>query len=134
MAEVILFPDAALTVVTYLAAELADRSDTAVVRTRVPDVRPDRFVRVERLGGVRTNLVTDSAVVTVECWAATEADAAELAQLVRALIFASEGTTQGGAAVYNVTEVGGLAHLPDPDTEHQRYVFTAQIGLRGTAE
>ena len=134
MPEVILFPDAALVLTSYLSAELTDRSDTAVVRTRVPDVRPDRLVRVERTGGIRTNLVTDSAIVTFECWAASEADAAELGQLVRALIFAVEGTTQTGAAIYNVTEVGGLAHLPDPTTEHQRYIFTAQIGLRGTVE
>ena len=132
--EVILFPDAALTVVTYLAAELTARSDTAVVRTRVPDIRPTRLVRVERVGGVRTNLVTDSAIIAVECWAASESAAAELGQLVRALIFAAEGTTQSGAVIYKVTEVGGLAHLPDVDTEHERYVFTAQIGLRGTAE
>lgn len=132
--QVIVFPDATLTIVTYLTAQLAARGDTAVVRTRVPDVRPARFVRVERLGGVRTNLVTDSALVTVESWAATEAAAAGLAQLTRALLFAAEGTTQSGAVIYKVTEVGGVAHLPDVDTEHERYVFTTQIGLRGTAE
>jgi hypothetical protein len=132
--EVILYPDAALTIIGYLRSELAARADTATVGTRVPDIRPDRFVRVERVGGVRTNLVTDSALVTVECWAATEAAAVQLGQLVRALIFAAEGTTQTGVVIYQVTEVGGLAHLPDPDTEHERYVFTTQIGLRGTAE
>lgn len=134
MPEVIIYPDVALTVVTYLRAELADRADTATVGTRIPDVRPDRMVRVERVGGVRTNLITDSALVTVESWAASEADAAELGQLVRALILAAEGTTQAGVVIYKVTEVGGLQHLPDPDTEHERYSFTTQIGLRGTAE
>ena len=134
MQEVIVFPDAALTITTYLRAELAARSDTATVGTRVPDIRPDRFIRIERLGGVRTNLVTDSALITAECWAASESAAAELGQLVRALIFAAEGTTQTGVTIYKVTEVGGLAHFPDVDTEHERYVFTAQIGLRGTAE
>ena len=133
MPETIIFPDATLTTVVYITAQLLLRGDTTAVRTRVPDARPTRLVRVERVGGVKTNEVTDSAILTVECWAATESEAQSLGQLVRGLIFAMKGTTQTGVTVYLVQEVGGLAHLPDPDTEHPRYVFTAQIGLRGVA-
>ena len=134
MAQVVLFPDATDVVIDYLATELAARGNSAPVRSRVPNPRPAPFVLVRRLGGPRRDLVTDSPMIGVECWAASEADAHDLAQLCRALVFAMRGTTQSGVAVYGVDEVGGLANLPDPLSDHPRYIFTTTINMRGQAE
>lgn len=131
--ETIVFPDATLAAVTALRAGLTAQSSTATVGTRVPNPRPGLFVTVRRLGGVRRNLVTDSAQLTVECWGTTEQTAHDLAQLCRGIVHAARGTDQGGTVVYYVAEIGGPALLPDPDSDQARYVATYEIGTRGTA-
>lgn len=133
MNEVILFPDAVEVVTDYLAFELPLQMSAATVGTRVPKQRPAEFVTVRRIGGTASSLVIDNAQLSVECWATSEAAAADLAQLVRGLVHAMAGTTQGSVAVYRVTEIGGPAMLPDPDSDTPRYVATYQIGMRGRA-
>lgn len=133
MAEVIAFPDVEDALVTYLTAELAARGDTASVHVRVPTTRPDRFVRVPRLGGQQASLVVDNPTIAVECWAKTDAQAAGLARLTRALIRALRGQTTAGVTFYDVTEFAGPANLPDPDSNQSRYVFTVALQTRGIA-
>lgn len=133
MPEVIVFPDVEDALVTYLTAELAARGDTASVHVRVPNPRPDRFVRVPRVGGARANLVTDNATIGVECWAVRGKQAHDLAQMVRGLIFALKGQTAAGVRFYNVTEFAGPAELPDPTSNQSRYVFTVAVEARGAA-
>ncbi len=131
---VVLFPDATAVVIGYLSDALASRSVTAPVRSRVPNPRPAPFVLVRRLGGPRRDLVTDAPLIGVECWGASEEAAHDLAALCRALIFDLPGSAVDGVAIYRVTETGGLANLPDPLSDNPRYVFTCEVGMRGTGE
>ncbi len=133
MTETIVFPDATLAAVTAIRAGLTAASSTATVGTRVPNPRPALFAVVRRIGGVRRNLVTDSAQLSVECWGQSEQTAHDLAQLCRGIVHAAQGTDQGGTVVYWVAEIGGPALLADPESDLPRYVATYEIGTRGTA-
>jgi hypothetical protein len=134
VAERILFPDAVSTVISALNAQLDDLGYTGVpVRSRIPNPRPTRFVRVLRTGGPRVNVVTDAAQVTVEAWAASTADAHDLAQAARAIVNSLEGTVTGGVTVYGVNEFSGPADLPDPESEQPRYTWSASVNVRGIA-
>lgn len=131
--EVIAFPDAEAVGVAFLKAELATRSDTAKVATKIPAIRPPRLVKVTRTGGLRRNLMTDSAQLTFECWDVAEAEAAALSRVVRAIIHAAPQLSLPlGAQCSRVQEVGGPVSFPDPDTALPRYQFTASLDFRGS--
>lgn len=125
MIEPIVFPDAVEVVCDHLRTEL----DPTPVVSRVPTTRPAAFVRVMRVGGVRRNLVTDEATLTVEAWAASEQAAHDLAQLARAHIYAMPGDGD----VYRVTEFSGPALLPDPLSDQPRYSLTVAVATVGAA-
>lgn len=127
MIETIVFPDA----VEIVCDELRTRLATVTVTSQVPTSRSSdtSFVRVTRVGGVRRNLVTDEATLTVEAWAPTEQAAHDLNQLCRAYLYAMPG----GGSVYRVTEIGGPAFLPDPDSDQPRVSFTAAVATKGAA-
>lgn len=133
MREPIVFPDAAALAIGWLGDQLNIYGDTAPVRQKVPDPRPDRFVTIVRGGGVRHTLVSDAATLLVECWGETPTDAHDLAQLSRALLLAMQGMVVDDVAVYRIDEVAGPQQLPDPLSEQPRYVFTLSAHLRGTA-
>ncbi|MEU3289895.1 hypothetical protein [Streptomyces longwoodensis] len=129
MSPLVGFPDAVAVVATYLREQLVDRGDDVPVGTRVPSRRPARFVRLERIGGTRLDRVTDRPRIDVHCWADSEEAAADLAGVVRALLFAMPGWR--GAVAYDVAEVGGPNTLPDPESEQPRVVFAVEVSLRG---
>lgn len=132
MAEVIVFPDAVALLRTHL---LTISAVTDLVGSNitgdVPADRPATFIQLTRTGGISRDLVVDDPQVTVDSWAATQASAMHLAQLVRAHLHAIEGTVLEGVAVYGVAEVSGPVDLPDPDSQAARVRQTFQIGLRG---
>jgi hypothetical protein len=97
---------------------------------RQTDTRPKRFVTVNRGGGAQRDIVTDAPNIEFECWAETRADAAALAQTVRAEVKALVGQTIGGMTVYGVNEFAGPAHLRHPIETQHRYVYTAAIHVR----
>ncbi|MEO3976303.1 hypothetical protein [Streptomyces sp. CAU 1734] len=123
-------PDAVAIGCGYLRAALLARGTTAPVGTRVPDPRPIRFVRIERLPGVQLTVVHDRPRLDVHCWGADEADAAALAAECRAILGAARGTF--GATVLARPRTGGPGWLPDPVSGQARYAFTWDITLRGT--
>lgn len=125
------FPDGVAVVRAYLREALVDRGEDVPVGTRVPSPRPARFVRLERVGGTRLDLVTDRPRIDVHCWAVDDDSAIDLAQLARALLFAMPGWR--GAVAYDVSEVGGPNTLPDPTSEQPRVVFAVEVSLRGKA-
>ncbi|MFF9088652.1 hypothetical protein ACF1BE_19910 [Streptomyces sp. NPDC014991] len=124
------FPDAVALVRAYLRDALVARGADVPVGTRVPSPRPARFVRLERVGGTRLDLVTDRPRLDVHCWGDSEESAADLAALVRALLFAMPGWR--GAVAYDVVEVGGPNTLPDPESQQPRVAFAVEVSLRGT--
>lgn len=123
MTEVIVFPDIEGVLVTALTPALS-----LPVTTKVPATRPDKFVRLSRIGGNRRNVITDRAMVVVECWAKSTTEAERLSALTRAHIHALAPDT-----VRRVREVAGPQSFPDPLSETPRYQFTVQIDTRGAA-
>ena len=115
------WPDVTLAAV----AALADTLD-ASVGTRVPDPRPAAFVRVQRVGGPREQ-VLDRARVLVECWADTEAGAWDLSAAARE---AMRTLPTVGGDVVHVVEVGGPALVADPLTGTPRYLLTFEVTAR----
>jgi hypothetical protein len=112
------------TVITYLSTAMPGVD----VHRQVPGARPSQWLRVLRTGGVRHTYVSDAAQLTIEAWADTPADAADLAQLARAHLNAIVG-----ADAYLVEELGGPADLPDPESQQHRYTWSALVHLRGAA-
>lgn len=127
MAEVIAFPDPEKWVVTFLKSRTERSGRTAA--TKVPKTG-DRYTRISRVGGAARDLVTDSPMILVECFAADGVTAADDAKIDRALLMASARLSDD---VTRVIDVGGPSFLPDPDTNLPRYQFTVQLDMRGTA-
>lgn len=114
------FPDAEKTVIDYLAGQLAGIQ----VAGKVPNPRPDQFVRIERLGGPRETRVTEAGNFAIEAWAQTDNAAADLLNAARAELFDVEGN------LFGVDEYGGPARLPDPDSAMSRYTASFTIRIR----
>lgn len=97
------------------------------VGTRVPNPRPDTFVRAWRSGGAASNRVLDVAQVTVTSWAESTTAASELAQRCRHVLLNDHS---GMTLVRGVEESGGLYYDPDVDTGADRYTFTVTLRVR----
>jgi len=128
--EVIAFPDAEALAIAWLTGKLGAG---VTIATKVPATRPAKFVKVTRTGGVQRDLISDDAQLTFECWAASEIDASAICRLVRAHLKAVEGETVGGVFARKVTEIGGPANFPDPESASPRYQYTASVACRGVA-
>ncbi|WP_327725725.1 hypothetical protein [Streptomyces europaeiscabiei] len=123
------FPDAAAVVRSYLQAALAAHGTPVPVRTRVPDERPERFIRIERVGGTLLDRVTDRPRLAFEVWAPSEEETADLTKVARALVHAIPGWR--GAVAYDVVDVGGPNTAPDPISGQERGTFAVEVSLRG---
>lgn len=121
------FPDAVLVTMTYLRAVLPD----VHIDHAVPASPPEAFVRVKRIGGARRNLFLDRPRVDIQCWAATEGDAADLMLRTRPLVLAMAGK-RSGTTIYQVTEVSGPMPLWDSATGQPRYAFAVDFSMRGS--
>lgn len=127
---IIVMPDAVAVVVSYLRSTLMAVGQPAPVVSRVPSPRPARFVRVQRVGGLRQTAVSDRPRLDIHAWADTESAAADLVALVRGLLGAMPGV-RDGVPVYRVTEVGGPQWLPDNESSSPRYAIAVEIHMRG---
>jgi hypothetical protein len=124
---VVVFPDAVLVTIQYIRQALP----SVPVYSRVPDPRPDEFVRIERLGGIRRSLILDRPRIDVECWSDSEENAEALVSNVRAYVLAMAGK-RGTTTVYDVAEVSGPMWLPDSVSGQPRYSFAVEFSTRGT--
>ncbi|HEX5541112.1 MAG TPA: hypothetical protein VFX60_06050 [Micromonospora sp.] len=133
MPDIVVFPDVEALVSAWLRARLVERGQNVPVSNRIPNPRPAKFVTIQRHGGITATVVTDSPQVGIECWAPSDGDAHDLAQLCRALLNSLPGQILDGHTVYRVDEFAGPANLPDPVSAQPRYVLTLQIHIRGKA-
>jgi hypothetical protein len=89
-------------------------------------------LQIVRSGGndPRTFMATDRAVVDVDAWEATRADASDLAELAR-LHFRSDlpNTVVDGFVFTWVTTLVGPRWQPDPNPKVRRYTATYEVGL-----
>lgn len=127
MGEVIAFPDPEAWAVQFLKSRT--ERDGRKVGTKAPKTGT-RYTRVSRVGGASRDLVTDSPMILVECFADDGVTAADDAKIDRALLMAAARLSDD---VARVQDVGGPSFLPDPDTNLPRYQFTVQLDMRGTA-
>ena len=137
MTQVIVFGDVEDALRLYLETQLPLYGVTdADVACTIPNPRPDKFVTVQRAGGPQRDIITDSALILVECWAQTGSRAYALAKVVRGLLGdkALRNQSLSGLTVYRSQEVAGPAPLPDPDSDQSRYVLTIQVDFRGSVQ
>lgn len=121
--EVLTYPDPKAAVIGYLAGLL-----DVPVASRVPQVRPDGFVRILLAGGQGSveGLLSDVAF-TVEAWDNDEHKAQALAQRIRGHL--RRAYTMGGFPVYGYHEWGPPVDLAD-ESRQWRYTFTFAIRFR----
>ena len=129
MVPLILFPDVEAHLVTYLQSQLDERTEAYTSDVHVdidePSPRPARAVVVRRVGGFRLDHVRELARIGVNVWAATDADATDLVNMVRALITASpDGRPIVKAVEQSTNDV--------PDVQPHRYLVV-DLTVRGTA-
>jgi len=131
--QAIKFPPAEDLVISHLSAELPHYGSAATAHGSIPPARPDGYVVVRRAGGARKSIPVGSATLTIECYAPLPTQAADLAELTRAIVTAMQGTVVDDVTVYVVAEISAPQELPDPRTDDPRYTFTVSIDVRGSA-
>lgn len=124
--EYVVFGDVEAAVIVWLTPRL----EPVEAGTEVPDDRPTEFVKVSRTGASDSNLVTERAQITFECWAADDVRAGDICRLVKALVKAMNGQTVNGIFVRKVGTVGGPVAFADPETKLPRYQYTAELATR----
>jgi hypothetical protein len=128
----LIFPDAVELVTAELDRQLPALMGAAVpVGNRVPDPRPDRFVRVRRTGGTRITVVTEAATIAIEAWALDVAGAEDLAQAARSVVHSMARRTIDGVPVYLVDDVGGPAEDADELSDQPVMPFSVAVHVRG---
>ena len=90
---------------------------------------PGTYVRITRLGGVQRNIVTDSALIGVNCYSRRRSKAAELANKTRLILRDSAGTKVNDAGIRFWQEVSGPVNYPQPDVDRVRYQFSGELRL-----
>lgn len=127
----VIFPDSVLLASDELEAGLPALVGAAVpVGNRVPSPRPARFVRVRRQGGTRITVVSEAAQLEVQAWGADQAQAEDLGQACRSVLFAMQGRTVAGVPIYRVEDVGGPAEVPDPLSDQPVSQFSVALLVR----
>jgi hypothetical protein len=121
----ILFPDAEAWAIDRLKPMLLGRPESYVtgakVMSAVPPTMPARLVTIRRDGGAPTG-VFDNPRFGVNVWAANEADVADLAEMVNALL----RTAVGDDVCVSIRQLSGPS--PIADSKPRRYsVFQARL-------
>lgn len=135
MAQPVVLPDTKLAVVTALQASTYLPSDITVAGAVQDDLAvivatTGPYVAVQRPPGPPPALWmrTDTALLNVQVWAASEAAARDAAAAVHGVLHTLPGATSGGVTVTAVTDVQGLGELPDPGLpDLHRQAFTVQV-------
>jgi hypothetical protein len=94
--------------------------------------RPDRFVRVSRVGGGQDNIATDVARILVECFAKDVGEVESMCNTARAALRNAGGTTvtttAGTVSVRAWDNEQGPTDYPHPDLmEHLRWQLTGDL-------
>ena len=107
-------------------ASLASLPGGVRVATKVPNPRPESFVRVGTVSGGIPATMVEAPLVLVECWAREPLAAFDLARHAWARLVDIEKTFVAGAWVLSVDATRPV-NFPDPLTSSARYQFTATI-------
>ena len=110
--------------------------DYAFVSAKLPShTRPDRFVKVSRVGGSIDNIATDSARILVECYAKDVGQVEAMCNTARAAFWNAAGTTVTSGEermfVRCWDETSGPADYPNPDLiDFERWQFTGELLIK----
>ena len=122
-------PDVEHLLIDHLAVALpASGFPDIPVSDRVPQQGVESVVLI-RTGGVRRDMVTDQAQISVDVRAGTNSRAMAIAQQVRALINDLWATIVGGFQIYDVNELSGPYSNPG-SSDWCRYSQTFLIQIR----
>lgn len=121
-------PDAEQLVINYLATQLPLHGFAVDVADRVPQTNSES-VTVIRTGGVRRDLVTDQAQLSIDVRAAKNSRAVEIIQMVRALLNDLWASQIEGFQVYDVNELSGPYSNPT-GTDWCRYSQNFIVAIR----
>lgn len=129
-----IFPDSVRLVSKWVNEGFIESGRPERAHVTVPKVRPVRWVKLTRMGGVKMpNGVYDKAIIAVEAWAPDDKDAAELCMWVRARIEDLSFRKVDGFQCSLVDELAGPQAFPDRDSNVPRYLYTTQVPFRGKA-
>jgi len=97
-----------------------------------PRGRPERFVRVTRMGGTLHNIATDAAKILVECFAQDVGQVEAMCNTARTALRNAGGTTvtttQGDVFVRRFDSESGPTELPHPDLlDWERWQFSGEL-------
>lgn len=115
----------------YVGAVTEGLDDGTPVATKAPRDNVPQYVRLSRVGGPSPYPFLDRPMLTFECWAEDDGDAATLARRVLAIVWGLDGERVGGATITGTHETGGVAYFQDPHTpDYHRYQFTTRATIR----
>lgn len=118
----VIFPDVELWATAYLRAALAARveeyTEDVFVSNAVPSPRRPRMVVVRRDGGPRLDKTREAARLSCRVWAESEQDVADLASMVRALMWAAPD----GNPVCRVNDLAGPSAVADESGTPLRFM------------
>ena len=126
------FPDAEALVLYHIRTSSTIVGDRAY--SEIPKSPTYPLVVVRRIGGIPTiRQALDNASLQIDVWAATKAEAQEVAQEMRVTIHEAEGTTINTGTISGfvsaVDDSLGLTWSVDEDTQHPRYTFGVSVSL-----
>jgi hypothetical protein len=132
---VFIWPTAKPAVLTAITVLDEAFGEYAFVSAKMPiHNRPDRFVRVSRVGGGQENIATDVARILVECFAKDVGEVEAMCNTVRAALRNAAGTTvtttMGGVSVRHWGNES-VADYPHPDLlEYERWQVTGELSIK----
>jgi hypothetical protein len=130
MAPVIVAQDEVDLAIPYLRTALAD--DSVTVAGRVPTPRPVRLVVLRRSGQTRAlHGILIRPRIDAQVWAANEADAVILGNLVEAHLLAAPGLLDD---ITDATSFLGPTPIPDGNDDTPRVLLTVTWQVRGTQQ
>ncbi len=108
----------------------------AFVSAKLPgNQRPDRFVRVTRVGGGQDDITTDVARILVECFAKDVGQVEAMCNTVRSAFRNAAGTpittTSGDAFVRAWDNETGPTDYPHPEIlDYERWQLTGDLAIK----
>lgn len=103
----------ALNIEKYLIEKISQDTEYTAY-AEVPENRPSSFVTVERTGGNRGSVATDSPMVAIQSWSTSRISASEMAYEIDKYIYdmvLSDGNIANvsRSSLYNFTDTSGQA-------------------------
>ncbi len=119
--------------IAALIAILEEAFPGMAVSTRRPMKWSESFIRVTRIGGYMSNIVTDTGRQLIECWALDGPTARGMTRTARAALRNAQGKIFDGAFIRSWDDEQGPVDFPDPDVPSwYRWQFHGDLSVSTT--